>query len=65
MSESIQLHVALYVLMYMCNKSEGWGGLLSEEDFMSHILLKSYHHSIGMECFWYVLPTSTRRKLGS
>lgn len=55
MSESIQLHRTLYVLMYMCNKSKGWGGLLSE-DFMPHILLKYYHNSVQNGMF--LVPSS-------
>lgn len=31
MSESIQLNITLYVLMYTCNRFKGWGGLLSED----------------------------------
>ena len=46
MSESVQLNMALYVLMYRGNKFKGLGGLLSEDDFMPYILLTYYHNSV-------------------
>lgn len=39
MSESVQLNIVLYILLYVGNKFKGWGGLLSEDDFMPYILL--------------------------
>lgn len=50
-SGSIQLTVDLRVLMCMYNKFGGWAGLLSEDT----IIMLS-----GVECFWYLLPSSTR-----
>ena len=46
MSESVQLNIVLYILLYMGNKLKGWGGLLSEDDFMPYILLTYYHNSV-------------------
>ena len=58
MSESVQLNVALYVLMYRGNKSKGFGGLLSEDDFMTYILLTYYHNSVQNGMF--LVPSSKR-----
>lgn len=60
MSESVQLNMALYVLMYRSNKFKGLGGLLSGDDFMPYILLTYYHNSVQNGMF--LVPSSKQHQ---
>ena len=60
MSESVQLNMALCVLMYRGNKFKGLGGLLSEDDFMPYVLLTYYHNSVQNGMF--LVPSSKQHR---